>query len=95
MGERVTIRLDAQHARILHQLEKLSGTSKSKVIRSSLRSYWRTVMQESGPTAWERYQRLYPRLTPHRKGAPLHERARNVSRLLKEKLLAKRREGTL
>lgn len=105
MEKRISFRLDAETSRILHELQKRSGNSKSEVIRSALRSYWRTVKEESGPTAWvkqesrptswEIYQRLYPLLPRPRKGEPLHDRARNASRLIKERLLAKRRNGTL
>jgi hypothetical protein len=95
MDKSISIRLDAETARILCGLQKRSGKSKSEVIQTALRSYWTTVTEENRPTSWEVYQELYPRLTPFRKGQPLHDRARNVSRLLKEKLLAKRRNGTL
>jgi Arc/MetJ-type ribon-helix-helix transcriptional regulator len=95
MSERITVRLDAETTRILRELQKRSGKSKSEIIRSALRSYWRTVTEESRPTSWEVYQELYPQLAAPRKGQPLHDRASHLSRLLKEKLIAKRRNGTL
>lgn len=95
MGDRITVRMDGETARILQELQKRSGNSKSEVIRGALRRYWTTVTTEDRPTSWEVYQQLYPMLTPPRKGQPLHDRAQHVSRLLKEKLIAKRRNGTL
>lgn len=95
MSERITVRLDAETMTILRELQKRSGSSKSEVIRSALHHYWRTVKEETGQTAWEVYQQLYPLLERPRKGQPLHDRARHISRLLKEKLIAKRRNGTL
>ena len=95
MGERITVRLDAETVRILRELQKRSGQSESEVIRCALRNYWKAAMEENCPTAWEVYQELYPLLTAPPKGQPLRDRARNVSRLLKEKLIEKRRNGTL
>jgi Arc/MetJ-type ribon-helix-helix transcriptional regulator len=95
MSERITVRLDAETMSILRELQKRLGKSKSEVIRSALSDYWRMVTEETRPTSWEVYQRLYPQLPAPRKGQPLHDRARHVSRLVKEKLIAKRRKGTL
>jgi Arc/MetJ-type ribon-helix-helix transcriptional regulator len=95
MGETITFRVDAETARILRELRKRDKTSNSEVIRTALRSHWREVAEERRPTSWEVYQELYSMLPPPREGQPLHDRARHVSRLFKEKLLAKRREGTL
>ena len=69
-------------------------TTKSAVIKDALRNEIRTSADELHPTAWEVYSRLYPMLPPPPPG-PKRDRARNVSRLLKEMLLAKRRAGTL
>jgi len=95
MSERITVRLDTETMHVLRELQKRSGSSKSEVIRSALRHYWGTVKEETGQTAWEVYQQLYPLLERPQKGQPLHDRAQHVSRLLKEKLIAKRRNGTL
>jgi predicted DNA-binding protein len=95
MSKGISVRLDAETSRILGELQKRSGSSNSEVIRSALHHYWRTVKEETGQTAWEVYQQLYPLLERPQKGQPLHDRAQHVSRLLKEKLIAKRRNGTL
>jgi hypothetical protein len=95
MGDSITFRADAETARILRELRKREKTSNSEVIRSALRARWQALTEESRPTSWEVYQQLYPQLPPPREGQPLHDRASHVRRLLKEKLLAKRREGTL
>ncbi|MGA2075130.1 MAG: ribbon-helix-helix protein, CopG family [Terriglobia bacterium] len=94
MGETVTFRLDSETARILRALTRRRNRTKSSVIKDALRDAWKSDAAESEPSAWEVYSRLYPRLEPAPAG-PKRDRARNVSRLLKEMLLAKHRAGTL
>jgi Ribbon-helix-helix protein, copG family len=95
MAQSITFRADVEIARILRELRKREKTTNSEVIRNALLTRWKMVEEESRPTSWEIYKELYPMLTPPRAGQPLHDRARYTKRLLKEKLLAKRREGTL
>ena len=94
MGETVTFRLDAETARILGTLTRRRKCTKSAVIKDALREAWKNDASEARPTAWEVYSQLYPKLGPAPRG-PMRDRARDVSRLLKEILLAKRRAGTL
>ena len=89
MGDTVTIRLDPETKRILRELTRRNG-SKSQVIKEALRAHWRAVAEDSAPTAWEVYSQLK---IP--KGRRYRDTARHVSRLIKEKLLAKQREGTV
>ncbi len=94
MGESVTFWLDPETARILRALTRRRKRTKSAVIKDALRDAWKSDASEARPTAWEVYSELYPtlRLAPP---GPKRDRARNVSRLLKGILLAKRRAGTL
>ena len=94
MGETVTFRLDPETARILRALTRRRKRTKSAVIKDALRDAWKSDASEARPTSWEVYSQLYPKLGPAPPG-PKRDRARNVSRLLKEILLAKRRAGTL
>jgi hypothetical protein len=94
MGETVTFRLDPETARILRALTRRRKRTKSAVIKDALRGAWKSDASASRPTAWEVYSQLYRKLGPAPPG-PKRARARNVSRLLKEILLAKRRAGTL
>lgn len=94
MGESVTFRLDQETARILRALTRRRKSTKSAVIKDALRDAWKNDAAEAHPSAWEVYSLLYPRLEPPPPG-PKRDRARNVSRLLKEILLAKQRAGTL
>ena len=94
MGETVTFRLDPETRRILRDLTRRRKSTKSAVIKGALRNEWKGGASLPRPTAWEVYSRLLPQLKPPRPG-PKHNRARNVSRLFKEILLAKRRAGTL
>lgn len=85
-----TFRLDPETARILKELAQRSNSSRSQAIKRALRAHWQSVRQDSRPTAWEIYAaQKIPRARRHR------DRARHVSKLLKEILLAKRRSGTL
>ena len=93
MGETVTFRLDPETARIL-ALTRRRKRTKSAVIKDALRDAWKSDASEARPTSWEVYSQLYPKLGPAPPGAK-RDRARNVSRLLREILLAKRRAGTL
>jgi hypothetical protein len=94
MGETVTFRLDPETARILRALTRRRKRTKSAVIKDALRDAWKSEASEARPTAWEVYSQLYPKLGPAPPGSK-RDRARNVSHLLKEILLAKRRAGTL
>jgi len=94
MGETVTVRLDAETERILRDLTRRQKRTKSAVIKDALRDAWRNRASESRPTSWEVYSQLYSKLGPAPPG-PKRDRARNVSRLLKEILIAKRRAGAL
>jgi hypothetical protein len=90
MSATVTFRLDPDTERILDELTHRNKGSRSGVIRQALRTHWMAVVQHSTPAAWEVYSQLkIPKERPYR------DTARHVSRLLKEKLIAKRRDGTL
>jgi Arc/MetJ-type ribon-helix-helix transcriptional regulator len=90
MGETVTFRLDSETESILNDLVRREKRARSEVIRDALRARWNSVHEETRPTFWEVYKTLkIPPAVSHR------DRARHVSRLLKEKLVAKRRDGTL
>jgi len=91
MSATVTFRLDPETARILRDLVRRGKTTKSRAVKAALHAHWKSVAKVSAPSAWEVYSQLQ---IPAAVG-PRHDRARHVSRLLKEKLLAKRREGTL
>lgn|GEM_PF-1200196 len=95
MSGTVTFRLDPETARILRDLTRSARRTKSQVIKEALRAQWKSANGREKPTSWEIYQELYPRLKGPRKGEPLHDRARHAKRLVKEILLAKRRQGTL
>ena len=94
MGETVTFRLDPETARILRALTRRGNRSRSAVIKGALRDAWKSDAADSEPSAWEVYSQLYPQLDQAPAG-PKRDRARNVSHLLKEMLLAKHRAGTL
>jgi predicted DNA-binding protein len=94
MDDTVTFRLDPETGRILRALTRRGKRTKSAVIKDALRDAWMNDAMESGRTAWEVYSQLYPKLESPPAGSR-RDRARNVSRLLKEILLAKRRAGTL
>jgi len=89
MGTTVTFRLDAESERILRELAT-DGRDKSAVIRRALKEHWESQRSQSRPTSWEVYESLGIR--PRK---PMRDRVRHVERLLKEKLIAKRRQGTL
>ncbi len=89
MSETVTIRLDAETRRILKDLTRRNG-SKSRAIKEALRAHWRSVTQDLRPTPGEIYAKLkVPEVRPYR------DTAHHVKRLLKEKLIARYRAGTL
>jgi len=94
MAETVTFRLDPETARILRALTRRRNRTKSAVIKDALRDAWKSGASEAEPSAWEVYSQLYPKLDPAPPG-PKRDRARNVSRLFKEILIAKHRAGTL
>ncbi len=90
MNRTVTFRLDPETARILKDLKGRHNGSQSGVIKDALRAYWESTAKDSSPSAWEVYSRLkIPKVRPYR------DTARHVKELLKEKLLAKHRDGTL
>jgi hypothetical protein len=91
MSATVTFRLDPETARILKDLTRRRKTSKSRAVKEALHAHWKSVVKVSAPSAWE----VYSQLNIPAPANPRRDRARHVSRLLKEKLLAKRREGTL
>ncbi len=91
MSKTVTFRLDPETARILKELTRHEKTTKSRVIKQALRALWRSTANGSKVNAWEVYSKMnIPPAT-----GPRHDRARNIEKLMKEKLLAKRRVGTL
>ncbi|HLW78697.1 MAG TPA: ribbon-helix-helix protein, CopG family [Terriglobia bacterium] len=94
MSDTVTFRLDPETARILRELTRSTKQTKSGVIKEALRARWE-VCAEPQPSAREVYRSLLPRLEALPHTGERHDRARNVSKLLRERLLAKRREGTL
>ena len=94
MGKSVIFRLDPETARILRALTRRRKRTKSAVIKDALRDAWESDDSEARPTSWEVYSQLYRKLGPAPPG-PKRDRARNVSRLVKKILLAKRRAGTL
>jgi ribbon-helix-helix CopG family protein len=91
MGATVTFRLDPETTRILKDLTRRTNGSKSRAIKEALRAHWRTISIDSGPSSWEIYSRLSIPPGMGRK----RNRARHVSRAVKEILRAKRRLGTL
>ncbi len=95
MGRTITFRADSETERILRELRKREKVSTSDLMRDAIRTHWTVINEENRPTSWDIYQELYHLLPAPKEGEPLHDRARHVKRLIKEKLLAKRREGTL
>ena len=87
----VTVRLDPEAERILSEMAKSGRGAKSRAIREALRTHWNAVHSMDGPTSWE----VYASLGIPRVGGRKHNRARRVKRFIKERLLAKRRNGTL
>ncbi len=94
MSSTVTFRLDPHTARILRELTRRTQSTKSEIIKEALRAKWKAGGKPS-PTARVVYARLLPRLKALPPTGARHDRARHVSKLLREKLLAKRGEGTL
>ena len=91
MSGTVTFRLDPETAHILKELTRREKTTKSRVIKKALHARWRTTPVGPKPTAWEVYSKLE---IPPAKG-PKHDHAQRHSEVLREILLAKRRNGTL
>jgi len=90
MSRTVTFRLDPDTARILKDLTRRNGGSKSQAIKEALRAQWESIAQDSGPTAWDVYSKLkIPKVPPYR------DTARHYKELLKEKLIAKHRSGAV
>jgi hypothetical protein len=89
MKRSVTFRLDPGTARILKELTRRNG-SKSQAVRDALRARYESLQLAGNPTPWEVYSQLkIPKARPYR------DTARHIEKLLKERLRAKRRDGTL
>ena len=86
----VTFKLNSETERILRELAPPGRGGRSEVIRAALKSHSKAVRSQSGPSSREIYAALGIR--PEK---PTRSRARQIERLLKEKLIAKRRNGTL
>jgi hypothetical protein len=91
MGNTVTFRVDAETDRILRNLMDHRKGTKSQIIKEALRAHWTSMAESSRPTPWEVYSKL--KISPPR--GPKHDRARHAKKLIREMLLAKRRNGTL
>ena len=91
MSKTVTFRLDRETSRILKELAQRENGSKTKAIKRALQEHWQRASAEREPTAWEVYSRMEIPPAPGRK----RDRARHVSKLFREHLLAKKRSGTL
>jgi hypothetical protein len=91
MRRSVTFRLDPESSRILAELQRRANGSATRAIKQALRAQYEAMALRSGPTAWETYRTLK---IPKGRG-PTRDRARHVSKLWKEILLAKHRAGTL
>lgn len=91
MADTVTFRVDAETRRVLRNLTKYSQGTTSQVIKEALNARWASIEENSRPSAWEVYSKLD--IPPPR--GPKHDRARNAKKLIREMLLAKRRNGTL
>jgi hypothetical protein len=87
----VTVRLDPETERILAEMTQDGREGKSRVIREALRTHWNAVRGAGAPTSWE----VYASLGIPRSGGRKHNRARRVKQLIKERLRAKSRSGTL
>lgn len=87
----VTFRSNPETERILRELAPRGRGAKSRVIREALKTHWQAAHGASPLSSWE----VYASLGIARSGGRKHDRARHVHRLVKEKLLAKRRSGTL
>lgn len=87
----VTLRLDEETERILAEMTKDGRVGKSRVIREALKTHWRAVHAVEARTSRE----VYASLGIPRSGGRKHNRAERVRQLIKERLLAKRRNGTL
>ena len=91
MSKTVTFRLDRETGRILKNLAQRENGSKTKAIKRALREHWERERANGEPTAWE----VYSRMKIPRVHGPKRDRARHVSKLFREHLLAKKRSGTL
>ena len=91
MSATVTFRLDPETARILKELTRREKTTRSRVIKEALRARWKSIPAGPKPSAWEVYSKM---AIPPARG-PKHDHAQRHSEVLREILLAKRRNGTL
>jgi len=90
MSRTITFRADSETQRMLPELRKRDKVSTSELMRDAIRTHWTAVSEANRPTSWEIYQELYHLLPAPKEGQPLHDRARHVKRIVKEKLIAKR-----
>jgi hypothetical protein len=93
MSKRISFRLDAEDERKLRAMAKQGNTTMRAILKEAIREAGKRLPKEPGtptPSAWEVYQELYHLLPVPKEGQPLHDRARHVRRIIKEKLLAKR-----
>ena len=91
MSVTVTLRLDEETERMLGEMTQGSRDGKSRAIREAIKAQWQALHSAQGPTSWE----VYASLGIPRSGGRKHNRARRARQLIKERLLAKRRSGTL
>lgn len=91
MNKTVTFRLDPETARILKELTARGNGSRTQAIKEALRAHREAIELTPGPTAWEAYCKL--RILKGR--GPKRDQASSVSKLLREKLRAKHRAGSL
>jgi hypothetical protein len=98
MGKRISFRLDAEAERNLRAMARQRNTTMTAIIKEAIREAWKRVPKQAvgpGLSAWEVYSsKILPYLEPPQPG-PKHNRARNAQKLIREILLAKRRNGTL
>ena len=91
MGETITFRVDEKTRQVLRNLMDHDKGTRSKVIKEALQARWASIEKSARPSAWEVYSKLE---IPAPRG-PKHDRARHAKKLIREMLLAKRRNGTL
>lgn len=98
MGKRISFRLDGEAERNLRAMANQRKTTMTSIIKEAIREEWKRFPKHPsapGPSAWEIYaSKILPHLEPPQPG-PKHNRARNAKKLIREMLLAKRRNGTL
>jgi len=83
--------VDEATRRVLRNLMERDKGTQSRVIKEAIHARWEAIENSLRPSAWEVYSKL--KIPPPR--GPKHNRARNAKKLIREMLLAKRRNGTL